>query len=281
MESLMSCFNMNKIVYYISVLSGILVFTNSCDVSVSNNTNVQNTSDTLVVDYFLDTLLIGEQIFPFEEDSSRLAEILEDTLMLVFKLNNSSYYCFYNPTANLEFLSNSFRNTKATLAIEDFYLREKRIFDLYKNDYHSPYLTGFYDTNDSIIVDTRDLNFYIENKVSKPIYCSYFSISDTLINFSPYFNINAELQNVLNNIFLPPTLNIEREDFQLVLLNSISSIQNVWYNKLKSIEFPEMSNFIILTFEEKKIIRIQFSDLEYLPLVFKQMTIYTNDIIQQ
>lgn len=131
-----------------------LLLVSSCK-HIDNNKklNTSNKVDTLKIGY-LDTLLIGKQLYPSSKVSKGL---LNDKILLLFKSNNYCY-AFYNRVNNDSLLSAIYWQKLIPkyidFSLEDGLLSYSRFN---KVNYYDPFLTGFYNSKDSIVTAGYDL----------------------------------------------------------------------------------------------------------------------------
>jgi len=258
----------------------VLVFLTSCRnikedkmSSTSIETNA-NEVDTLKIEYS-DTILVGKKLFPITPDSNKLKDILNENILLVFESGNY-YYIFHNKIKKLDFLSSKYWEQLmpkyVNFKIEDGLLSYSRFS---KVSYHDPFLTAFYNSEDSIIIQGYDLNreyLLSQNEFS----VSYFSTSDTLFKLNNNISVGKSLEDVLLELQTPNFLKPKTE-FNLVLMEATTQIDNAWYNNYPE-NYSDYSVTVILSIRNNKLIRIQYLDLEYIDYIFKQKSISTSDV---
>lgn len=248
-----------------------LFFLSSCGNIQKNKTpDISfNKADTLKIGYS-DTLLIGKQLFPTELSE----DLINDRVLLLFE-SNDYYYAFYNAKKENNFLSPQYWNQLTSkyidFSIEDDLFSYTRFI---KVDYYGgPFTTGFYNSKDSIITNKVDCEVF---ELQKKLNVYHLSTSDTLLKVNNNISVGKSLDDVLFELEIPNTF-IQKKDFELVLMEATTQIDNVWYN-----DFPDYcsdsSVTVILSVKNRKISRIQYLDLEYIDYVFKQKSISTKDI---
>lgn len=231
--------------------------------------------DTLKIGY-LDTLLIGKQLFPTSKELREPKELLNDDLLLFFE-SNSYYFAFYNREKKNDFLIAHYWDQLISeyidFSVEDGLLSYSRFT---KVNYNDPFLIGFYNSKDSIITAKFDVG---ASNFQDQFHVHYLSTSDTLLKINKTISVRKKLDNILSDLKIPNTF-IKKSDFELVLMEATTQIDNAWYN-----DFPDhcsdYSVAIILSIKNNKISRIEYLDLEYIDYVFKQKSISTKDIHYQ
>lgn len=254
------------------LVSICFVYFSSCIETQKENIIVTNSKalDTLEIGY-LNKILVGKRLFPAKDSK----DILDNQILLFFKSENH-YFAFYNKKKEVKILSTSywehFVPAYINFSIEDGLLSYTRFN---KIDYFDPYLTGFYNSKDSIIITGSNLD--IKDLHSKnQLRMKYLSISDTLISLDKNIKVGKSIDSILIELGIPNNINLEQNS-ELVLMEATSVINNAWYN-----DFPEYSTDytvgVILSILNNKISRIQYIDSEYLDLIFSQRNISTEDI---
>ena len=251
-----------------------LLLVSSCK-HIDNNKklNTSNKVDTLKIGY-LDTLLIGKQLYPSKVSKG----LLNDKILLLFKSNNY-YYAFYNRVNNDSLLSAIYWQKLIPkyidFSLEDGLLSYSRFN---KVNYYDPFLTGFYNSKDSIVTAGFDLGVKdLQNR--KKIDVNYLSTSDTLLKVNQNISVGKSLDNILIDLDFPYEFKKEK-DFELVLMEATSQVNNVWYNNFPN-HYTDYSIAVILSIKDSKISKIQYLNLEYIDYVFKQKRIFTKDIHYQ
>src|SRR5690625_1811227 len=232
------------------ILIGVyfLFFVSSCGNIQKNRiyNNRYNKVDTLKIGYS-DTLIIGKQLFPTKVSK----ELLNDSVLLLFQVKNN-YYAFYNSKKKDDFLSSFYWDQLMSkyldFSVEDSLLSYSRFI---KVDYYDPFLTGFYNSRDSIITSKFDLKAIDSQDL---FHVKYFSTTDTLLMVNKNISVGKSVDEVLFELKIPNTFNPKR-DFELVLMKATTQIDNAWYN-----DFPEYSSdysvTVILSVKNSKLSRI-------------------------
>jgi hypothetical protein len=138
----------------IAGFSFMVALGNYDDFTVSNNVvDFSNNADTLKIGY-ADTFLTGKLLLPLQLSK----ELIENNLLLLFNSGNN-YYAFFNHAKKNNFLSQNILGMKmkkyVDFSISDGSFSFSRFI---KVDYYLPFLTGFYNSKDSIIINGSDLS---------------------------------------------------------------------------------------------------------------------------
>ncbi|MBK7682332.1 MAG: hypothetical protein IPJ26_07610 [Bacteroidetes bacterium] len=195
--------------------------------------------------------------------------------MLSFESGNY-YYLFYNKKNKLEILSSTYWDQQMpkyiNFKIEDGLLSYTRFI---KVDYYDPFLTGFYNSKDSIIVQLSNLrDIDLENK--DQLFVNYFSTTDTLIKLNKNISVGHSLEDMLFKLQIANYFN-RKKDVELVLMETTTQVDNAWYKKYPD-NCSEFSISVVLSIKNNKLTRIQYFNLEYIDYVFKQKNVLTKDI---
>lgn len=253
-----------------------LYFLTAC-VGVQNEkipSSTSNTVDALKIGYS-DTSLIGKKLFPVTTDSNKLKNLLNEKVLLSFESYNY-YYNFYNKKNKLDILSKKYWNQLmpqyVDFSVDDGLLSYSRFN---KVNYYDPFLTGFYNSKDSIIISGFDLGIKdLQNKDRFQV--NYFSTYDTLFKLSNNILVGKSLDNVLFELQVPNSIK-QKTEFNLVLMEATTQIDNAWYNSYPDY-CSDYSVTVILSIKNNKLTRIQYLDLEYIDYIFKQKSVSTSDI---
>lgn len=229
-------------------------------------------NDTLLIQS-LDTFLVGKQVFPLKTDSGNSKDFVDDTILLCFE-SDYYYYCFYNKKAGIDFLSNSYWNKKIPRYLDQVDNSNLNGLKFKRIDYtDGPFLTGFYNSKDSIIVLTAELRKR-ELKNLNELRVSYFSTNDT---YSQGF-ISSRVKNIISELRIPSRFQ-QQAEYKVVLMEATSLVNNAWYNSYREC-YSEFSNAIVLSMIGNEILRIQFLDSEYIDYLFKKKDVKTEYIHQ-
>lgn len=260
---------------YILFVIWIIIFS-ACESSQNSKTSFDD-KDTLKIGY-IDTVLIGEMIFPKSLDSNKLSELKEVDVLLIFK-SGDYCYVFFNESKS-DFLFNSYWDK---LAAEYYSFLESDSISsphLIRVDYsEGPFLSGLYSKNDSIITFTADLRKANSRSLDK-LRVRYFSTQDTIIEIYDKINVGSSLETAISNLKVPI---IDEKyhssgDVNIVLMNATSLIDNAWYLELNSNCCPDYTTAINLSFKKNKLRQIQYLDYEYIQYLFQKEKVTTKDI---
>lgn len=231
--------------------------------------------DTLRISY-LDTLLVGKQLFPTSKELREPMKLFNDDLLLFFE-SNTYYYAFYNKEKKNDFLNTYYWNQLVLKYIdfsgEDGLLSDSRFT---KVSYNDPFLIGFYNSKDSIVTAKFDVSV---SNFQDQFHIHYLSTSDSLLRINKIISVGKKLDTVLSDLKIPNTF-IKKSDFKLVLMEATTQIGNVWFSDFPN-DCSDYSIAIILSIKNNKISRIEYLDLEYMDYVFKQKSVSTKDIYNQ
>ena len=256
---------------------GYLVSLRSCT-SVSDKSNNPSQLDTLKIGYsdtnVSDKIIVGTLIYPKSVDEKNPCTLAKNKILLVFKSGNY-YYVFYNKKYIDEFLD--YRVWEHMLSkYLHVYDSANNVARRYKViEYQDgPFLTGFYNEKDSIIVSTHNLR----NKL-KHLSFSYLSTYDTLIRVKDNVRVGMNIDKVLRHLNLDQYIEVKSviDTLNLVLLIANSEVDNAWYKKCKG-SSSYLSDAIILTFINKVLNRIEYVEAEFVDYVYKKKQVYTKDV---
>lgn len=250
----------------------------SCSPNKVNETfeNDVHYYDTLKIPY-LDTFLLGHQIFPNIKKTNEVKNELSEKILLTF-LSGGYYYIFFNKN-KIDFLTSTYWDMHLVeyMNYSDSNNLIRSRFD--RLDYtDGPFLTGFYNPTDSIIVTTSSLIKTDLDNVKK-ISVRYFSTSDTLLKLKENISVGVDLKSTIEGLNIPviPELSKQEGDFKIVLLEATSQVKNAWYNNINDC-CSDYSVSVILSFKGNKLFRIEYLDYENMDDVFKQNNITVKDI---
>jgi len=237
-----------------------------------------NGKDKLIIEYD-DTvlILIGEQIFPSTLDTNHLKHLVDERVLLIFESGNY-YYVFFNRNEKINFLSDTYwrKLTPKYLNLSD--CDSSNHFRFTKIEYSdAPFLTGFYNLTDSIIVPTSELRRKGLKNIDQ-LRANYFSTSDTLLKLNEAVSVGFEVKDVVTElqILSDPNLLKQKGDFKIALIEATSLINNAGYSR---INYLDCSGTIVLSFVDNKLIQIQYLDWEYIYYIFRQKNVLTKDIL--
>lgn len=250
-----------------------LVIFFACNESHNSKTSYHS-NDTLNIGY-LDTILTGERIFPMSHDSSKLSQLIDAKVLLVFK-SEDYYYVFVNEN-KFDFVSNSYWDK---LALKYFDADSNKSSHFTRIDYSDgPFLSGLYSEKDSIITYTADLRKRSLNSLND-LRVRYFSTKDTLLKINDKVKVGNRLVSAFSDLNIPINDNNYRSigNVNIVLMKATSLIDNAWYTQLAPDCCPEYTTAINLAFKDNKLRQIQYLDYEYIPYLFKKKRVTTKDI---
>lgn len=248
------------------------------DITKKNNDSfLSNKIDTLKIKY-ADTAFVfkGKQIYPKNTSTSNLDRLMKKEVLLFFKSDNY-YFVFYNKMSQLDFLSDMYWSKSVPKYIN--YSVNLNLNRFQKVNYSDgPFLTGLYNSKDSIIVMNNNLSQKdFENSNLLPI--SYFSTTDTLLKLGNNISVGDSLKKVLTKLKIPNNFKPQKE-FKLILRVATNQVKNKWFKR-----YPKnVSNFsytVILSIRDSKLSSIKFIDLEYFQYVLMKKNIFTKDITLQ
>jgi hypothetical protein len=250
---------------------------------ISCNTQINEVSNSIVKDTlrikYLDTILIGKQMFPSTIDTNYLKHLVNEKVLLSFKSGNY-YYVFFNKNDKINFLSSSYWGKLAVKYLNSTGVDSSKHSYFTMIDYSDgPFLTGFYNLKDSIIITGSNLKrSYLKGK--KQVQVNYFCTSDTLLKFNNLFSVGSDIKNVVTKLKIPFDHNFIKQngDLKIVLMEATSLIDNAWYSSINPDCYSDYSNAIVLSFIENKLVQIQYLDLEYTYYIFRQKNVSTKDI---
>lgn len=246
--------------------------------SDSNESNHPRQLDTLKIGYsdtnVTDKIIVGELIYPKRVDKENPCALSKNKILLVFKSGNY-YYVFYNRKYIDEFLD--YRVWEYMLPkYLHVYDSANNVTRQYKViEYQDgPFLTGFYNEKDSIIVSTHNLR----NRLNYLSF-SYFSTYDTIYSFEKSIRVGDSIGVALRKINLSEYIKNGRcfDTLKIVLLIADSRIENAWYKKCSGI-FDVLSEALILTFLKNRLYRIEFVSPEFVRDVYMKRQIFTKDV---
>lgn len=247
----------------------VLIAFASCSPIVNSDAKTSK-NDTLLIKY-LDSFLIGEQIFPLKTDSNNFKDLVDDKVLLCFE-SEYYYFCFYNVKAEVDFLHNSYWNKEIPGYLNQIDSGTLNSSNFIRVDYtDGPFLTGFYNSKDSIIVLSADLRENDLNNLNE-LRVSYFSTNDTNSDGLIY----SRIKNVISELRISDRFQ-QQTKYKVVLMEATSLVNNAWYNSCQDC-YAEFSNSVVLSMIGNKIIQIQFLDSEYIDYLFKKKDINTEDI---
>ncbi len=247
----------------------------SCDGQRLKQDQVFNKLDTLKIVYGDTLFLVGKQLFPTKTDAIGKNNIDSLSVSLFFQSGNY-YYVFYKKKLP-DFLSYDYWNKLLPKYINFSFEDGVHPYyqDYIKVNYYSPYLTGFYNSNDSIIINGDWEIKELQNKHQLEV--KYFSTSDTLLKLDKNIAVGADLANILPELNLP--INFKpNESFELVLMEATFEITNVRYNRCFDCYLKDIPNAVVLSIKKHKLVRIQFNDSEFTEYLLKKKNISTKDV---
>ncbi|MFO8021850.1 MAG: hypothetical protein R6U65_05230 [Perlabentimonas sp.] len=243
-----------------------------------NKISNYNGKDTLRIEY-ADTILIGKQIFPSILNTNHLKQLVDERVLLTFESGNY-YYVFFNKKEKINFLSTTYWDKLTPKYLNSSDVDNFNYSRFTMVDYSDgPFLTGFYNLKDSIIVTGSNLErSYIKDK--DRIQVNYFSTSDTLLKLNDLISVGYKARDVITELQIPLDHNLlkQKGDFKIALMVATSLIDNAWYSRINPDCCLDYSVTIVLSFTDNKLVQIQYLDLEYIYYVFRQKDVLTNDI---
>lgn len=262
----------SRLIYIIFLLSLIILFS-FCGNSHFVTTENPNKEDTLNIDY-IHTVIIGKQLYPKSKDLNNSKQLIDRKMLLCFE-SGRYRFVFYNKIKQPIFLSSIYWSEQVQNYLKKrFYIdtSETRLKKVVYTD--GPYLTGFYDIKDSIILSSSDLRRF-ESGNENIISVKCFSTENNLINLDGIV-VGNKMEKILsildiNNIFR------SKDSFELVLMGATAQVNNAWY-KIYPEVYSRDTNCIVLSFENKKLVRIQYFDFESTEYIFKKEKVSTKKI---
>lgn len=248
----------------------VLVYTfslMSCNNLKTRTTTKSAIADTLVIGY-LDLKMVGKQLTPLATGVNNFDSLSKARILLFFE-SDDYFFCFYNKKRAPDFLSNSYWNRQIPK-----YLSSQ--IGLTTIDYtDGPFLTGFYNAKDSIVLHTRDWKAF-DRKVIDNAYINYCSITNDAFKLNNDISVGEASKAVLAKLKIKDSFE-EKDNYHLVLMKATGQIDNAWYKHWPE-HFSDDTNAIVLSFKEEKLICIQYFDFENSEYVFKKTDIFTKAI---
>lgn len=237
-----------------------------------NNYSVDflNNPDTLKMRY-ADTFLTGNLLLPVQLSK----DLTENNVLLLFNSGNN-YYIFLNRAKKNNFLSPNDWGIQMKKYV-DFSISDGRFsFSRFsKVDYYLPFLTGFYNSKDSIIITGSDLNRSDLEKM-KEFQLNYFSTCDTLFKLNKNISVGKCLEDVLFELQIPNYFD-QSNEVNLFLMEATNQIDNAWYNQYPAI-CTNNTVVVILSIEKNKITRIKYLNSDYIECIVRPNSFSTRDI---
>ncbi len=244
-------------------------------------TSCLNGKDTLRIRYS-DTILVGKQVFPLVADTNSIKHLINERVLLTFE-SRDYYYVFFNKKEEIFFLSSTYWEKLIPKYLNSLDVDRSNSSKYIEVEYSDgPFLTGFYNLTDSIIVLTSELKRK-ELKNTKKLHLYYFSTYSTLLKLKEFVAIGSKIEEVIKKLQIPSPTNLlrKKKDFKVILMEATSFIDNAWYNRILPNCYSDYSITIVLSFSNDKLVQIKYLDIEYIGYIFKQKNVLTKDIHYQ
>jgi hypothetical protein len=239
----------------------------------NNEKNLLSKFDTLWIDD-LDMYLLGRKYFNYS-DSINNKQFSNKASLFSFHSNNY-YYVFYNSSKAPSFLHSAFWDKRVFQILNSSKSKSNRKSNYKKIIYNDgPFMTGFYNSNDSIIIASYSINIAQNDKA---YLVNYFSTTNSVFDLNG-IRVTTSVDTILK-VFNIKKIPYPQKRFNIVLTLASTQIRKSWYREFDCCYTESYPIAIKLSIVENKLMRIEYFSFEFVEFLYKQRKYSTKNFLE-